>query len=54
VSTHHSGEQKTERTVGYKLPYPDVPTGSLITMLAELLLLRFGHFAVKYSVLAHT
>ena len=54
VSTHHSGEQKIERTVGNKLPYPDVPPGSLITMLAESLPLRFGHFAAKCSVLAHT
>ena len=54
VSTHHSGEQKIERTVGNELSYPDVPPDSLITMLAESLPLRFGHFAAKCSVLAHT
>ena len=46
VSTHHSGEQKIERTVGNKLPYPDVPPASLMTMLADFFPLRFGHCVV--------
>jgi hypothetical protein len=33
VSTHHSGDRHTERTVSKRLPYPDVPSAVSLTTI---------------------